>query len=406
MQVAGWPCTICTVINEDEDAYSCVVCGQDDPTRAAAHYEEQRRQKVERERAQRERQRKEAEAKARAEAAKKIEDEKRAARAEEQRKKRPRDIDTCVQMYRTVCQVVRENKQNHSEEQRDFISRALTHLYSMMLDDRLHPPERKSAEPTGLMEECNVCYAPLAGPDQMSDDAEVAQVLTGCDHASTCCGCFNRMIEVKLKEKDVLPWLVCPVPDCKYPIAPQDYATGTLTTRQLYELVHIHIGKFLAREARWIPCKNATARRNPCSYGFFIPPLEEGKVFRQTLTCECCRKKQKVEKLDMLDAEMKKMIADGIMRKCPRCQHPTFKERGVCNVLQCGACDIWWNWKTRDTAASSRDLKERARRAGTLWEPGELAYQQKLERENPEEFRKLLERNGVKYDPNYVRGRG
>lgn len=27
-----------------------------------------------------------------------------------------------------------------------------------------------------------------------------------------------------------------------------------------------------------------------------------------------------------------------------------------------------------------------------------------LERSNPEEFRKLLERNGMKYDPNYVRG--
>ena len=35
---------------------------------------------------------------------------------------------------------------------------------------------------------------------------------------------------------------------------------------------------------------------------------------------------------------------------------------------------------------------------------GELRYQQELERSNPKAFRALLERNGIKYDPNYVRG--
>ena len=35
---------------------------------------------------------------------------------------------------------------------------------------------------------------------------------------------------------------------------------------------------------------------------------------------------------------------------------------------------------------------------------GELMHQQMLERTNPEEFKALLERNGITYDPNYVRG--
>jgi hypothetical protein len=35
---------------------------------------------------------------------------------------------------------------------------------------------------------------------------------------------------------------------------------------------------------------------------------------------------------------------------------------------------------------------------------GELSYQQELERNNLEEFKALLERNGIEYNPNYIRG--
>ena len=35
---------------------------------------------------------------------------------------------------------------------------------------------------------------------------------------------------------------------------------------------------------------------------------------------------------------------------------------------------------------------------------GELHYQLHLQREKPEEFKALLERNGIEYKPNYVRG--
>lgn len=33
------------------------------------------------------------------------------------------------------------------------------------------------------------------------------------------------------------------------------------------------------------------------------------------------------------------------------------QEYGVCNVLQCAKCGIWWNWATRDTGKDSRALK-------------------------------------------------
>ena len=41
---------------------------------------------------------------------------------------------------------------------------------------------------------------------------------------------------------------------------------------------------------------------------------------------------------------------------------------------------------------------------GTMWEPGELHYQLKLQREDPEAFKQLLKRNGIEFNPNYVRG--
>ncbi len=114
------------------------------------------------------------------------------------------------------------------------------------------------------------------------------------------------------------------------------------------------------------------------------------------------------------------MIQSGQLRECPSCRHLTMKEKGLCNVIECAKCGIWWNWKTKEQGHNGKDLKQRARMNGSLWEPGkflqnfilslivlfsgELQYQQQLERNNPKEFKALLERNGVKYDPNYVRG--
>merc|ERR1719499_1159537 len=104
-----------------------------------------------------------------------------------------------------------------------------------------------------------------------------------------------------------------------------------------------------------------------------------------------------------MDDSIQAMIKDGTMRKCPKCQTLTMKDKGLCNIINCNNCGVWWNWRTRETGNSQREMKQRARQRGTLWEPGELAYQQNLQRHHPEQFRQLLERNGIKYDPNYVR---
>lgn len=104
------------------------------------------------------------------------------------------------------------------------------------------------------------------------------------------------------------------------------------------------------------------------------------------------------------DEGLLKMKADGSLRECPSCSFPTIKEYGICNIIQCEQCNIWWNWRSKETGRTSQELKNKARSRGTLWEPGELQFQQTLQQSDPEAFKELLERNGMQYDPNYRRG--
>jgi hypothetical protein len=73
-------------------------------------------------------------------------------------------------------------------------------------------------------------------------------------------------------------------------------------------------------------------------------------------------------------------------------------------VINCEQCGVWWNWRSGETGRSSKELKDKARARGTLWEPGELSFQQNLQQSDPAAFKSLLERNGMAFDPNYRRG--
>ena len=94
------------------------------------------------------------------------------------------------------------------------------------------------------------------------------------------------------------------------------------------------------------------------------------------------------------------------IRPCPKCGRQSMKDRGVCNVIQCMKCSTYWNWRTRETGRSYAELKAKSRKDGTLWEPGELSYNQNLEASDKSAFQALLKANGIKYDPNYKRGSG
>jgi len=157
----------------------------------------------------------------------------------------------------------------------------------------------------------------------------------------------------------------------------------------------------------------ASSPSSPCPFGFVVTPaLQRGAATRTSdklKKCELCGLLQIVVGKSAAaavkhDDAMQAMIESGALRPCPQCTALNMKDYGLCNVLQCHACQIWWNWESRATGSSSQQLKDLARRTGTMWMPGELQYQQKLQREDPTAFKDLLARNGIEYNPNYIRG--
>jgi len=263
---------------------------------------------------------------------------------------------------------------------RETVARLLTDLYPIAAPLALPPkPEAALA--------CTVCYSDF-------DEDTQAVSLTNCQHSSVCSDCFGQFLKVRIKDEEVLPWIPCPTPDCGLPVHPKDLTSSTVSTLELYLFSCSLMRKTLARNKNWVNCST-----DKCEFGFLL----RGKETKMQAKCPVCHKSQTVAKVDP-DADVQKMIAEGVIRKCPKCEHPALKDFGMCNIMECGKCGIWWNWRTRETGKTSRELKDRARARGTLWEPGELVYQQRLQQTDPAKFRELLEKNGIKYDPSYMRG--
>jgi hypothetical protein len=243
-----------------------------------------------------------------------------------------------------------------------------------------------------------VCYSDF---EAAGDAAPFA--CSACGHAELCGNCFAQFVSHRARDEDVVPWVSCPTAECKVALEVSDLVRSSVSTRDLYALLVAFLYKMLARCEDWIECEGRQPRGgSKCHFGFLVRGQDYARHERK---CEACGTQQAVQKKKPeLDNEFKKMIAEGKLRPCPSCALLTLKEYGICNVIQCAKCGVWWNWRTRETGRDSHELKERARMAGALWEPGELHFQMDLQRRNPEEFRRLLERAGIRYDPNYVRG--
>lgn len=204
-------------------------------------------------------------------------------------------------------------------------------------------PEQKES-----FDMCQVCFA----------DSPDAKMIT-CGHQNCCNDCLLQHMRVKIKDDDVIPWICCPFPDCRAKIHPNHFKA--LQADQVVEFCRIQVCKALQRNSMWVNCQ--TAR---CHYGFLIEDDEKHKGVK----CDLCGKRQTVCRAADQDDSIKELIKSGDIRKCPKCSELTMKDKGLCNVLNCGKCDIWWNWRTRQTGNSQREMKQAARHNGTLWEPG------------------------------------
>ena len=222
--------------------------------------------------------------------------------------------------------------------------------------------------------------------------------VAACGHAVLCTGCVKHYLAQKVRDKDIFPWIACPNGGCRARLGCRELvdALGGGSDPLPRALCTTYLQKWIVRYPEWTPCTDSG-----CKYGFLVANKMEGKRQR----CGVCRRQQVVRRRkEEQDEGLKKMIADGVLRPCPKCKLLTMKEYGVCNVIDCQQCGIVWNWRTRETARTSAELKRKARQKGTLWEAGELDYQRTLQHTNKKAFIALLERNGVKYNPNYRRG--
>jgi len=229
-----------------------------------------------------------------------------------------------------------------------------------------------------LFEDCQICW-------------EARAVKLDCGCKMSCKPCLSSWVKSKVQSKDVYPWILCPSQKCMRPLTPS-LLFSLIDSCLLATFVREYLKIWLIRSRNWTMCANSK-----CSFGL----INLRKVSMETqIKCHHCGTTQSAG----VEKDLMVLYRTGAMRDCPVCKFPHMRDRGMCNILQCGQCQTWWNWKTFEHGDSMATLKLKARHDKSLWEPGELEYQRMLERTNPEEFKRLLEKNGIKYNPNYKRG--
>jgi len=231
------------------------------------------------------------------------------------------------------------------------------------------------------------------------DDGEHKQMemTGGCQHAMCCKSCLRMYIQNVIEEgDDIIPWIVCPDAGCTEFIPLEVFRAADISTKHKFQFVTTVLGKKLLRNDNWIQCCN-----EGCLFGFAEYQTFEGK---KKVECEVCFTEQEISRDKGADEGFYEMVKAGTIRLCPMCDHPHMKDKGMCNVMQCPKCSIWWNWDTRHTGRRAAEVKAQARATRSLWGKGELQYQQRLERTDQEAFKALLRKNGITYDPNYRRG--
>jgi hypothetical protein len=262
---------------------------------------------------------------------------------------------------------------DEQKEQQQHVSAAkkpndkVTAVVQALYDDLQYQPTKIPAPSTKAGQAlrstvCTVCFTEFSPASSSDPSACRPAEMLNCGHASTCTDCFAQYVVIKIKDEAVMPWLCCPAPSCRHPLSPADLIQqAQLSVAQLVHLAIVYMRRRLVRSEAYVSCNSA---RN-CLGGFHAPLVKGKPAKGKTQMCLLCDGTQMVErgKEGELDEEFKKMIAAGTLRPCPKCQHLTMKEKGVCNVLNCVKCAVWWNWRTKETVSSRMQTSQRYQNA-------------------------------------------
>jgi hypothetical protein len=188
---------------------------------------------------------------------------------------------------------------------------------------------------------CEVC---------MSESAVCASSI--CNHASACAECLIGHVRSRI-ETDPAAWVPCPAVGCEEPLDVEHLLVALVgdESNNPWRVPILFLSKQLVRLPEWVGCDATSSmggggsggNADKCAGGVLVSKVNEGKQ----VPCPVCSKSVAAIRLqEQEDEEIAKMKADGVIRCCPACRHPTMKEYGVCNVICCEICGIWWNWRT------------------------------------------------------------
>eukprot|EP00479_Gromia_sphaerica_P008383 TRINITY_DN3156_c0_g1_i1.p1 TRINITY_DN3156_c0_g1~~TRINITY_DN3156_c0_g1_i1.p1 ORF type:complete len:255 (-),score=36.38 TRINITY_DN3156_c0_g1_i1:209-973(-) len=211
---------------------------------------------------------------------------------------------------------------------------------STKVGDMFSIKKRKS---TVEFDHCQVCFLDF-------DEDVFVVTMENCTHAMICTDCFENYVKIKVRDKEIMPWLICADEKCKIPVSIPDLLNN-ISTSHLVDFAHTYLQKTMVRAGNWVECS-----KDECDFGF----LAQMPSSKRRKTCKACGTKQVVRleaATDKLDDGFQKMVKEGVIRLCPTCKHPAMKDYGMCNIMECGKCGVWWNWKTYATGKSYSSLK-------------------------------------------------
>jgi len=275
------------------------------------------------------------------------------------------DMAAAKSIFALFKDVSRESKQGTPSQGVFLGSRATLVSALRQLESRV-PQATKAAPPVQFSPHCTVCFEAWDGAETMA--ADLPKECGGS--AFICTSCLGQHLKVQIESTEVVPWITTPAPSNNTPLPLDAILHAGLSDTVLCQFAVEHCSRVLPRFECYVEC----SQKPRCRFGFIVGSDKE------TLRCEMCNHRQTVSRCAIDgDADVAKLVKDGTVRLCPRCKDPTMKDMGICNVIQCGRCQIWWNWRSRETGNNSVELKDRARVGGSLWEPGELEYQMRLQ---------------------------